>query len=110
MDKSKYIDINKVKLTVLATFDDGEEILVPLSDVRKALQMAPEEDVVPRRATIKNIFEEIDQKLEENYNRYVFGRTDLDDLEKEALIEFADEIRDSIEKLKGKWESNHDQS
>lgn len=108
--KPRFIDVNKIKIAEISTFNDGEEILVPLSEVRKALQMAPEADVVPRRATIKNIFEEIDQKLEENYNRYVFGRTDLDDLEKEALIEFADEIRDSIEKLKGKWESNHDQS
>ena len=53
--KPRFIDANKIKIAGISTFNDGEEILVPLSDVRKALQMTPKADVVPR-STINEIF------------------------------------------------------
>lgn len=53
--KPQFIDANKITLTGSEMFNDGEEILVPLSDVRKALQMTPKADVVPR-STINEIF------------------------------------------------------
>lgn len=43
---ARYIDADSVKLKGICIFDQNLEILVPLSDVRKALQMAPTADVV----------------------------------------------------------------
>lgn len=43
----KYIDLDKVKITGEMFLDDDDEALIPLSDVRRALLMAPVEDVAP---------------------------------------------------------------
>lgn len=42
----KYIDPTKIKLNALTWTDGGEDILVPLVEVRKAIAQAPVEDVV----------------------------------------------------------------
>ena len=42
----RYIDADNVKLKGISVFDQNLEILIPLSDVRKALQMTPTADVV----------------------------------------------------------------
>ena len=42
---SRYIDVENVKLKGISVFDQNLEILVPLSDVRKSLQMTPTADV-----------------------------------------------------------------
>lgn len=42
----RYIDINNINLRGIAVFDQDFEALIPLSDVRKALQMTPTADVV----------------------------------------------------------------
>ena len=42
----RYIDADNVKLKGISVFDQNLEILIPLSDVRKSLQMAPTADVV----------------------------------------------------------------
>ena len=42
---SRYIDADNVKLKGISVFDQNLEVLIPLSDVRKALQMTPTADV-----------------------------------------------------------------
>ena len=42
---ARYIDADKVKLKGISVFDQNLEILIPLSDVRKSLQMTPTADV-----------------------------------------------------------------
>ena len=42
---ARYIDANNINLRGIAVFDQNLEILIPLSDVRKALQMTPTADV-----------------------------------------------------------------
>ena len=43
---ARYIDADNIKLQGISVFDQNLEILVPLSDVREALQMTPAADVV----------------------------------------------------------------
>lgn len=43
---ARYIDADNVKLKGICVFDQNLEILVPLSDIRKALQMTPTADAV----------------------------------------------------------------
>ena len=42
---ARYIDADNVKLKGISVFDQNLEILIPLSDVRKSLQMTPTADV-----------------------------------------------------------------
>lgn len=42
---SRYIDVENIKLKGISVFDQNIEILIPLSDVRKSLQMTPTADV-----------------------------------------------------------------
>lgn len=56
---ARYIDVDKVELKGLAVFDENLDVLVPLSVVRKALQMTPTADVVPNSEVAREIFEEI---------------------------------------------------
>ena len=41
----RYIDVDNIKLKGISIFDQNLEILIPLSDVRKSLQMTPTADV-----------------------------------------------------------------
>ena len=41
----KYFDADKIELKGISVFDQNLEMLIPLSDVRKALQMTPTADV-----------------------------------------------------------------
>ena len=41
----RYIDADNIKLKGISMFDQNLEILIPLSDVRKSLQMTPTADV-----------------------------------------------------------------
>lgn len=50
----RYIDANKIELRGIALFDENLDILVPLSDVRQAIQTTLTADVVPK-AEIKKI-------------------------------------------------------
>ena len=43
---ARYIDADNIKLKGISVFDQNLEILIPLSDVRKSLQMTPTVDVV----------------------------------------------------------------
>lgn len=42
----RYIDVENVELNGVAVFDENLDLLVPLSAVRKMLQMTPTADVV----------------------------------------------------------------
>ncbi len=42
---SRYVDIENVKLKGISVFEQNLEVLIPLSDVRKSLQMTPTADV-----------------------------------------------------------------
>ena len=42
---TRYIDASNINLRGIAVFDQDFEALIPLSDVRKALQMTPTADV-----------------------------------------------------------------
>ena len=42
----RYIDVEDIKLKGISVFDQNLEMLIPLSDVRKSLQMTPTADVV----------------------------------------------------------------
>ena len=42
---ARYIDADNINLRGIAVFDQDFEALIPLSDVRKALQMTPTADV-----------------------------------------------------------------
>lgn len=44
----RYIDVDKINFKGVAVFDENIELLIPLSEVRKAIQMTPTADVVPR--------------------------------------------------------------
>lgn len=46
MKKKRFIDVNEINFKGIEAFPEKSEILVPLSDVRKALQMTPTADVV----------------------------------------------------------------
>lgn len=97
----KYIDLDKVKITGEMFLDDDDEALIPLSYIRRALLMAPVEDVAPRselelykrqvneledelattydklenaKAEVaREIFEEIEKILEKNHKKYTVG-------------------------------------
>ena len=64
----RFINVYDVDLKGIAVFDENLDVLVPLSAVRKALQMTPTADVVPtvskmeqvKLEVAREIFEEID--------------------------------------------------
>lgn len=70
---ARYIDADNVKLKGICVFDQNLEILVPLSDVRKALQMTPTADVQEVRngkwLPIKAWFDD-DYSIESDNERY----------------------------------------
>ena len=51
----------------------------------------------------REIFKEIDTIIDIRYNKHIFGDSDLDDIEKDAVINFSDDISNDIEKLKTKY-------
>lgn len=63
---ARYIDVDKVELKGLAVFDENLDVLVPLSVVRKALQMTPTADVVPRAKAVREVFKAFGVLIPEN--------------------------------------------
>lgn len=66
----KYVDIENLNLRGLAVFDDDLDVLIPLSDLRKALQMLPAADVVPR-ATLDELFAELEKSVTSKIPPYI---------------------------------------
>lgn len=90
---ARYIDVDKVELKGLAVFDENLDVLVPLSVVRKALQMTPTADVVPKSEVdmCQHLIKDAWKRIEE-----------LDELCGElqkAKAEVAREIFEEIEEL-----------
>jgi hypothetical protein len=82
---ARYIDVDKVELKGLAVFDENLDVLVPLSVVRKALQMTPTADVVPK-SEVDKWFRECEE---------LQGR--LIELEKEVAREVIADMREQIQ-------------
>lgn len=62
----RYFDADNIKLKGISVFDQNLEMLIPLSDVRKALQMTPTADVQEvRHGKWHTIRETIDSKTTE---------------------------------------------
>ena len=51
----------------------------------------------------REIFEGVENIIDTNYNKHIFGDNDLDDLEHEAVINFSDDISSDLEELKKKY-------
>ena len=56
-----------------------------------------------RHKVALEIFGEIDEIINEIYNKHIFGVNDLDDIEKDAVIKYSDDITDKIAELKKKY-------
>ena len=51
----------------------------------------------------REIFEEIERVVGEKYNHYVFGNSDLDSTDQDAIINFSDTLSDCFAELKKKY-------
>lgn len=97
----RYINIDDVTLKGVAVFDENLDFLIPLSDVRKALLLAPTADVVPRedyadQKAMGDMCAEVIarqdkdiERLREEANRFkrYFFRHDYDEMIAEVLDE-----------------------
>lgn len=87
-------------------------------DLRKAESWCELDGVLNRYQTVKNlskmgyrkasdvaekIFAEIEKIVDMHYNNHIFGNNDLDDLERDAIINFSDDITCDIAELKKKY-------
>ena len=52
---------------------------------------------------VKEFEENAQQMITEIYNRHIFGSNDLNDEEKDAVINFSDEVTSALEGLVKKW-------
>ena len=73
----KYVDIeDPIKLKGITFIDENHDVLIPLSDLRKVLQMLPAADVVPR-SEVEKIFAELDSfielRLTNNQDRLIYA-------------------------------------
>ena len=59
----RFINIYDVDLKGVSVFDENLELLVPLSAVRKALQMTPTADVVPK-SEVEELIKSVDDMLD----------------------------------------------
>ena len=60
---ARYINVEDIVLRGICAYDEDNELLIPLTDVRKAIQLTPTADVVSRIEIAKAIFSEIDDML-----------------------------------------------
>ena len=59
----RYIDVDNLNLKGIAVFDENLDLLIPLSDVRKAILMIPAADVAPRAEVARAILKDVDNLL-----------------------------------------------
>lgn len=92
-----YIDLCKVKVIREIFFDEDDDALIPLSDVRKALLMVPVENVAPRAEVelYKRQVNELEDELATTYDKL-----------ENAKAEVAREIFEEIEKHGRKVQSS----
>lgn len=96
----KFININDVVLRGVAVFDENLDILIPLSDVRKALQMAPTADVVSKKKyddldlTLTGVMHFVDKWLDgEELERDEVNRAAA---MREKTLKIIEELRSSV--------------
>lgn len=96
----KFIDADMLKengfvLAKIKTDKSGEitELMTVLIDDAPAAAVFSKSEVV-------RIFEEIDRIIDMHYNNHIFGDNDLDDIEKDAIINYSDDVSYDINKLK----------
>lgn len=97
-----YIDLCKVKIVSEKFFDENEDALISVGDVRGALLMAPVEDVAPRAEVANKICCEIEEEivaaLESNYRalkKWDDGRCN------DYILEMVNRIKGKIDALRG---------
>lgn len=93
-DIEPYWDMFKVKELENAPKWDGH---TPQEAIDRISKLSA--DVVPR-SEVEKIFAEIDKIIDKHYNNHIFGNNDLEDEEKEAVINFSDDVTYDIDKLK----------
>ena len=71
---SRYIDIENIKLKGISVFDQNLDVLVPLSDVRKSLQMTPTADVQEVRHGKMNMYKSRSMNRDATYKCAVCGK------------------------------------
>lgn len=92
-----YIDLCKVKVIREKIFNEDDDALIPLSDVRKALLMVPVENVAPRAEV---------EELRELLDATIAGQETLQRALANARSEVAREIFEEIEKHGRKVQSS----
>lgn len=55
---------------------------------------------------VREILEKIDKIIDKHYNKHIFGNNDLEDEEKEAVINFSDDVTYDIDKLKEEYKGD----
>ena len=63
---------------------------------------APTAEVVPK-SEVKKIFAEIEKVIGEKYEEYVFDNLDIEGVKQDAIIEFADCMKEYFAELKKKY-------
>lgn len=102
---ARYIDVEKIKLTANTMVDDSGEVYVALSDVRKAIALAPTADVAPR-AEVKELQAECNKwqerlKTECEYTEAITKKRVVREIFKEIdnmFIDFVSLFHDNISK------------
>lgn len=85
----RFINVYDVDLKGISVFDENLDVLIPLSTVRKALQMTPTADVVPKSEV---------ERLQEAYNNKLAKDIETNaDFVKYAKVEVVREIFEDIE-------------
>lgn len=95
---ARYINLDDVVLKGICVFDENLDLLIPLSDVRKALQMTPTADVVPKsevvvanfattkREIAREIFEEIEDGIKAAISALQFANPTSRKIKHETLL------------------------
>lgn len=103
-----YIDLCKVKIVSEKFFDENEDALISVGDVRRALLMAPVEDVAPRAEVerlreLNNSLLEAGQEWQKRYEN--LAREIFEDIGKfnRAPFGYICASRSEIEELKKKY-------
>ena len=96
----RYIDADSLNADVIQHYTANADIYLA---VRKILDDLPTADVVPR-SEVEKIFEEIEEIIDEKYNRLVFKFQSYDAYEEiKAITNFRDCVSDGIVKLQKKY-------
>lgn len=89
----KYINPEKIKLNTLSWVDGGEDILVPLIDVKKAIALTPaEEDVIKVVRCGECRFKVVNKDGKYNPHDIVCDHHDVEGLDEKDYCSFGERI------------------